>query len=308
MGWNGSDRGRGETAAPERPAVYGPQRATVYRSRLAIRLSAITAIVAAGTCLWLWLSNSRQSENLQDHSESGTAHIVSSVASRNNKKSTTKSIVAVPDGTDVVASSKPRHSGPTNKVVRTKNTPPPTVLGCDYYLCVIGGRPLFAKPAFSNSAENIIGGLLSSKPGERFLPVELGQDFDDDFVESLKTPITIGEDDTDDMVILKNAVIKAKSQIEAGMAKGQKPSEVITAMRDEMNKIADWRDLMQEDFNKIKETGTADDIETYLREANQLLDEFGADHLNLPDDEIEEINARLETTPDGATTKTRYEE
>ena len=308
MGWNGSDRGRGETAAPERPAVYGPQRATVYRSRLATWLSAIAAIAVAGTCLWLWLSHSRRSADLHDHSESGTTHIAPSVAAHNNKKSTTKPIVAIPDGTCAVTSSKLRHSGPTNKVVRTKNTPPPTVLGCDYYLCVIGGRPLFAKPAFSNSAENIIGGLLSSKPGERFLPVELGQDFDDDFVESLKTPIMIGADDPDETVILKNAVIRAKSQIEAGMAKGQKPSEIITAMRDEMNKIADWRDLMQEDFNKIKETGTANDIETYLKEANQLLDEFGADHLDLPDDEIEEINARLETTPDGATTKTRYEE
>ena len=300
MGWNGNDRGRGETAAPERPAVYGPQQPTMHKSQLATWLSAIVAIAAAGMCLWLWLSNSRRSVDLHDHSESGTAHIAPSVAAHNNKKSTTELIVAVPDGTSAVTSSNPRHSGPTNKVVRTKNTPPPTVLGCDYYLCVIGGRPLFAKPAFSNSAENIIGGLLSSRPGERFLPVELGQDFDDDFVESLKTPITIGADDTDDMVILKNAVIKAKSQIEVWMAKGQKPSEAITAMRDEMNKIADWRDLMQDDFNKIKETGTANDIETYLKEANQLLDEFGADHLDLPDDEIEEINARLATTPDGA--------
>ena len=183
--------------------------------------------------------------------------------------------------------------GPTNRVELTKNVKPPTVLGCNYYECVSGGRPLFTKPIFTNSAENIIGGLLSAKPGERFVPVELGEDFDKDFADSLNAPIVIGEDDTHADVILKEAVSKAKDQIAAGMESGQKPSEVITAMRDEMNRIADYRDLLQEDFDKLKETGSAEKIMAYLKEANMLLDEFGADHLDLPEDEIEEINRRL---------------
>ena len=61
-----------------------------------------------------------------------------------------------PSGADSMA----RRLGPTNKVVLTANVKPPTVLGCNYYECVSGGRPLFEKPIFTNSAENIIGGLL----------------------------------------------------------------------------------------------------------------------------------------------------
>ena len=101
-------------------------------------------------------------------------------------------------------------------------------------------------------------------------------------------------------VTLKAAVANAKEQIATGMKAGRRPSEVVTSMRDEMNKIADYRDLLQEDFNRVKETGSAHQIEAYLREANQLLDEFGAEHLDLPDDEVEEINRRLDKGPGGA--------
>lgn len=183
--------------------------------------------------------------------------------------------------------------GPTNKVELTKNVKPPTVLGCNYYECVSGGRPLFTKPIFTNSAENIIGGLLSARPGERFVPVELGEDFDNDFAESLKVPIVVADEDTHDVAVVKEAVKKAKELIAAGMESGQKPSATVMAMRDEMNKVADYRDLLQEDFDTLKETGSADEIEAYLKEANALLDEFGAMRLDLPEDEVEEINARL---------------
>lgn len=194
----------------------------------------------------------------------------------------------------------PLRAGPTNRVALTKNVKPPTVLGCNYYECVSGGRPLFARPVFTNSAENIIGGLLAARPGERFVPVELGEDFDEDFRASLGSPIEVSEDDDHDTATLKAAVAKAKEQIAAGMQAGQRPSEVVTSMRDEMNKIADYRDLLQADFDRVKETGSAHQIEAYLKEANQLLDEFGAEHLGLPDDEVEEINRRLDKNPGGA--------
>ena len=186
-----------------------------------------------------------------------------------------------------------RSSAPTNRVELTKNVKPPTVLGCNYYECVSGGRPLFTKPIFTNSAENIIGGLLSARPGERFVPVDLGEDFDNDFAASLEVPIEVTTDDSPDNVIIKDAVSRAKKLIAESMSRGQKPSEVVMSMRDEMNKVADYRDLLQEDFDALKETGSADEIESYLKEANALLDEFGAARLDLPEDEIEEINTRL---------------
>ena len=91
------------------------------------------------------------------------------------------------------------------------------------------------------------------------------------------------------------------------MANGHRPSEIVTAMRDEMNRVADYRDLLQEDFDKIEETGTAHQIEAYLKEANLLLDEFGAEHLDLPDDEVEEINGRLAAEPGNAKSEKKQE-
>lgn len=276
MAWN-----RSAERTPDAPKVRSKSRLVL------LSVVAFTAVILLAILFFFSkkVTGSREAEiqKKQIAEQTPTLKVKADAAAESNRTSTTDR----------------RHIGPTNKVELTKNVKPPTVLGCNYYECVSGGRPLFAKPVFTNSAENIIGGLLAARPGERFVDVDLGQDFDDDFVASLEFPIEIFDDDDHDTATLKAAVIKAKEQIALGMKSGQRPSAFITSMRDEMNKIADYRDLLQADFDRIKETGTAHQIEAYLKEANQLLDEFGAMHLDLPEDEIEEINRRLETNPDG---------
>lgn len=182
---------------------------------------------------------------------------------------------------------------PTNKVELTKNVTPPKALNSCYYECVSGGRPHFKRPIFKHTSENIIAGILASRPGTRFLPVDMDEEFDEDFKKSLDEEIEISPDDDPDDALVKEAMIKARDEFRKLMSKGQKPSEIVNDMHNEMNKIADYRDLMQEDFDKIKETGSAKDVEAYLKEANELLKEFDAEPLDLPEDEIEEINERL---------------
>lgn len=196
---------------------------------------------------------------------------------------------------DVRAAAWPVFHAPTNKVVLTKNVTAPTnVLGGALWNIMSNGKLLFPRPLFTNSAENIIGALLSHRPGQRFLPVELGDDFDEDFAASLKAEITADERDTPDDVLVKEAVRAAKAQIVEAMKRGHRPSELAADMMAAANKVADYRDRLEEDFLKLKEHGSADDIEAYQKEANELLKEFGADPLDLPDDEVEWINDRLE--------------
>lgn len=196
---------------------------------------------------------------------------------------------------DVRAVAWPALHAPTNKIALTKNVAAPTnVLGGALWNIMSNGKLLFPRPLFTNSAENIIGALLSHRPGQRFLPVELGEDFDEDFAASLKAEITADERDTPDDALIKDAVRAAKAQIVEAMKAGHRPSELAADMMAAANKVADYRDRLEEDFLKLKEHGSAEDIEAYQKEANELLKEFGADPLDLPDDEVEWINDRLE--------------
>jgi hypothetical protein len=183
---------------------------------------------------------------------------------------------------------------PTNKINLTKRVVPPKVLGNLFYKSVSGGRLLFKEPIFKYHSENILAGILTARPGERLLPVNFDAEFDKDFVRSMKEDIILGDDVTSDDGRVKEAVKKFKDMIHDASLRGERPSEIIMSMRDEMNRVADYRELLSEDFDKVKNEGSAQEIEDYLKEANELLKEFGADPLDLPDDEISIINERLE--------------
>ena len=285
MSWNRSERKK-----------TGERRKKVFHSSFSILHFTFYIVPLALVCgAVLWWATAASNGDAHDRGKARPSRIAEAATNRTSAARLVRAKgVGLTDGKSRAAK-RPQvvERGPTNKVDLTRNVKPPTVLGCNYYECVSGGRPLFARPIFTNSAENIIGGLLSARPGERFVPVELGEDFDNDFAESLKSPTLTTEDDTPESAIVKEAVAKAKEMIAEGMAAGQKPSEVVMSMRDEMNRIADYRDMLQEDFDSLKETATAERIMAYLKEANMLLDEFGAEHLDLPEDEIEEINRRL---------------
>lgn len=251
------------------------------------------ALVALSTAAWFYL-RPRHPERT-DSAKPSVAK-----KSRQMKKAVAAQGGAKPERARAAVQQAARqYASPTGTVELTKNVTPPAVLKNNFYNAVSGGRPLFRRPIFKRHSENTIGGLLAARPGERFLPVEFDDEFDEDFAKSLDEQIEVSPDDTEEDKVLKQAVKKAKQQIAEAMKAGQKPSEVVADMRDEMNRVADYRDLLQEDFDKLKETATAAKIEAYLKEANKLLDEFGAEHLDLPEDEVEMINERLENNPEG---------
>lgn len=141
-------------------------------------------------------------------------------------------------------------------------------------------------PVFTNQFEGFVADVLTAVPGERFLDAELDDEFDNAFWESLKHEIVIDADDSEKVAAMKQAVIEAKEEVRKRAAGGERPRDIVLAARDELNKIADYRDKIQEAFNEylLKETNPAE-ILKFEREANALLDEYGACHIDGPHDE-----------------------
>ena len=141
------------------------------------------------------------------------------------------------------------------------------------------------KPIFTNAFEATLATLLTAEPGSRFLNIDFEDEFDEAFEASLKNKIVIAPDDPKDVAALKTAVLQAEQEIREKAVGGVRPRDIVANARDEMNKIADIRDKLQETLNNYLDTG--DDPEEVLRiakEGNAILAEYGAQPLDAPDD------------------------
>ena len=140
-------------------------------------------------------------------------------------------------------------------------------------------------PVFTNQFESFVGSVLTAIPGERFLEIDLEDEFDEAFKASLANKIEILADDFAEVAALKRAVIEAKEEIRRQLADGVRPRDIVTAARDELNKIADYRDNLQSEFDEYLTTETdPGEVLRFVKEANELLAEYGALPLEAPDD------------------------
>lgn len=150
------------------------------------------------------------------------------------------------------------------------------------------GRPVEWKmrdvPIFTNKFESAIADILSTQPGEGFLSLDLPADLDAEYQDAVASAIVIGKDDPEEVVEIKKAVIAAKEEMRGYVSNGQKPSEVLSAAMLELSKIADYRDQVQQAFNQylVIETDPKE-ILAYAKEANEMMDEYGALHIDAPD-------------------------
>lgn len=141
-------------------------------------------------------------------------------------------------------------------------------------------------PVFTNQFEDFVATVLTAVPGERFLETDLADDFDDSFYESLKNTITIEPNDSEIVIEMKNAVIEAREEVRKLVEQGERPRDIVLAARNELNKIADYRDRIQAEFNEFLIAAT-DPKEVFLfrNEANAILQEYGAAPIDGPHDE-----------------------
>ena len=141
-------------------------------------------------------------------------------------------------------------------------------------------------PVFTNQFEGFVADVLTAVPGERFLDAELDDEFDNAFWESLKHEIKIDADDSEKVAAMKQAVIEAREEVRRRAVGGERPRDIVLAARDELNKIADYRDQLQDAFNKLLLTSRdPKEVVRFEQEANALLDEYGACHIDGPHDE-----------------------
>lgn len=286
------ERGRKGDASKAAPAAKrgatgrGGARQCRTPSSPASRVWRLASLVlcagVVGGGAWWWMARSEKERDQQE------GRVVKKAAPTVRKKPAGKA------GNEAGAASGKSRAAfvATNGNMRTSATPKPGIEKPDVFLEprkkgleIVVSRP--PGMIFTNAFENFIADVLTAKPGERFLEVELGDWFDEEFKASLKTPIGVLPGDSDEVAATKEAVAAAKKSIAEHVKGGAaRPRDVVLEARAELNKIADYRDKLQEGFHgMLLQEDDPQILRMYVKEANELLKEYGALPLDAPGDD-----------------------
>ena len=136
------------------------------------------------------------------------------------------------------------------------------------------------KPIFSNPSDQMIAMALSFKPGQSMAPFPSLSNMNQDFANSLLSPIVINDDDPEDVKEQKRAVKEARAYIVAEIKNGRTVAECLNEYRDQLEKIADRHQMAILEIQKLKANGTPEeDIVAFKKSVNELFREQGIPEL-----------------------------
>ena len=132
---------------------------------------------------------------------------------------------------------------------------------------------------FDHSCENEIAGFMAMEPGQGLVgtPRYNGR-FTKDFLESLKHPIIVSQDDTPEDAALKRAVIQAKIDLKDAYDRGEDIEQIMLDTRKEMQDLARYKQELKQQLHEMVKGDsemTTEEMEDLVNAANKMLDAKG---------------------------------
>ena len=130
-------------------------------------------------------------------------------------------------------------------------------------------------PTYNNVSDQVIAMAVSGDMDDELPPIPISEDMEADFVESLKTPIVINDDDSEAIKESKRRVIEARTIIDEEMKKGRGFREILADHIAQRKANAAARETVMEAVNDLKKEGDPELLNQYLEKANAFLREKG---------------------------------
>lgn len=146
------------------------------------------------------------------------------------------------------------------------------------------------KPLFTCKTDTIIAQALAGGVDEPGPPLPIDADMEDDFIESLKTPIEFNANDSDEIKERKMLVKEAREQILAGIAEGGTFFGILSEHVSIQKHNAELKDVVMKTVEDLRAGGDEKLLNDYLSEANKLLGENGVSPVSANNEEGEEQN------------------
>ena len=142
----------------------------------------------------------------------------------------------------------------------------------------VASRAKGAYHIFDHASDNEIACYLSMKPGDTLVgPARYTGRFKDRFLESIKTPIIVTEDDTPEQAQLKRDVIASRLQLKDALDRGEDIEQIMLDTRQELQDLARYKNELRKQFNELRrqEGTTEEDVDTLLEACNKMLEAKG---------------------------------
>ena len=254
-------------------------------------IAGAVVVVALGTlCLWMFSGGDDTPSQGTRHKAQGTIREVTPAAAPTNRVEVLKK----PSAVDLLRAkypgeippgwNKPYHPGAYRKDGTLKRY--------SRYIRVITNEAVAASledRTFSNFADRDIASMLLVEPGETLVGdgPHCDESFVANFVESLKTEIVIDkEKDTPMQQELKQAVAETRKELKARFDAGEDIVAIMNETRQQLRELGLYREEIKKMVDEAKaEHGdefTEQDEKDLINAANQMLEERGCKHLELP--------------------------
>ena len=142
-----------------------------------------------------------------------------------------------------------------------------------------------AYPDFKHDSENEIANLLTIESGGMiFGDREYDKRFEQDFMQALKEPVEITAEDSEEDRRIKENVEAAKKEIAERIKQGENLADILTAERDEIRRLAQYKQQMSDIFHEQIASGeiqTEQDLDDFCKAVNTMLESKGIEPLKI---------------------------
>lgn len=129
---------------------------------------------------------------------------------------------------------------------------------------------------YHNISDQILAVALSGDMDGRLPPIPIVDNIEEEFVKSLKVPIIIYDEDSEEIKESKRRVIEAREIIREEMKKGRGFREILDEHLATREANAEAREIVMDGVADIKKNGDPEMLNQYLEKANGYLRNLGA--------------------------------
>lgn len=148
------------------------------------------------------------------------------------------------------------------------------------------------RPAFTTASDTQLAMAVAGNGTQALPPIPMTAASEKDFLESLKTPIEINDDDPENVKQMKVAVQEARAAMKEMMDKGMSYQEALTEHRKLVNENVETRNKCMSELRALVDAGDKDGAEHYLRTINIALGQMGVPALEMPRSHAEILELR----------------
>ena len=124
-------------------------------------------------------------------------------------------------------------------------------------------------PLFENACDQVIAMAISTKPGDAMPPLPDLTGIEQDFANSLLSPIRINDDDSDEVKLIKEQVIEVRKELAQTVKNGGSVVEALLTNQDEMNRIYESRLTAIQMMQRIQAESGIEAAQEFADEVNR---------------------------------------